>query len=215
MKKIIISFSLLITFLSPVFSADVIELKIPNSGKVTIRFMFRNGSISDPKGKAGLTTLTADMITESGTKAMSSIDIRKMIYPWAARMNSFTDKECSIFTFEVPTKYLNSFYSKVVKSLLLTPAMDKNDFDRLLSNQKNYVEQVIRQSSDEEYGKKYLENILFDGTPYSFLNEGSVSSLTSITLQDVMDLVPEFAGVCDALRCGSAVAPWSGWAALE
>ncbi len=187
MKKLIISFSFLIIFLSPVFSADVIELKIPSSGKVTMRFMFRNGSISDPKGKAGLTTLTADMIVESGTKAMSSIDIRKMIYPWAARMNSFTDKEVSIFTFEVPTKYLSSFYSKVVKPLLLTPAMDKNDFDRLLSNQKNYVEQVIRQSSDEEYGKKYLENVLFDVTPYSYLTEGSVSSLTSITLQDVID----------------------------
>ena len=63
--------------------------------------------------------------------------------------------------------------------------MDKNDFDRLLSNQKNYVEEVIRQSSDEEYGKKYLEEVLFNGTPYSHLTDGTVASLTSITLDDV------------------------------
>jgi zinc protease len=163
----------------------MVQLKIPGSGKVSLRFMFHNGSIADPKGKEGITSLTADMITESGTKKLSSTDIRKLIYPWAARMGSFTDKEVSIISFEVPSKYLNEFYNDVVKDLLLTPAMDKNDFDRLLSNQKNYVEQVIRQSSDEEYGKKYLENILFDGTPYSSLVDGSVASLATITLEDV------------------------------
>jgi zinc protease len=63
--------------------------------------------------------------------------------------------------------------------------MDKNDFDRLLSNQKNYVEEVIRQSSDEEFGKKYLENILFAGTPYSHLVEGTSASLSSMTIDDV------------------------------
>lgn len=166
-------------------AADVVQLKMPRSGKVVIRLVFRNGSVSDPKGKEGLTTLTTDMITESGTTKMNSTAIRKLIYPWAAGMSSFTDKEVSIFTFSVPTKYLQQFYNGVVKDLLLTPAMEKNDFDRLLSNQKNYVEEVIRQSSDEEYGKKYLEDVLFKGTPYSHLTDGTVSSLSSITLEDV------------------------------
>lgn len=185
-KSIIYSFLFIALFVNTAWAAEVVQLKIPNSGKVTLRFVFRNGSVSDPAGKEGLTALTADMITESGTKKMSSTDIRKMIYPWAARMSSFTDKEVSIFTFEVPSKYLQPFYT-IIKDLLLTPAMDKNDFDRLISNQRNYVEQVIRQSSDEEYGKKYLENMLFDGTPYRNLNEGSVASLTSITLEDVRE----------------------------
>ena len=165
--------------------SNFVELKIPNSGKVVIKFMFKNGSVSDPAGKEGLTDITADMIVESGTKNMTSTEIRKLIYPWSASMSSFTDKEVSIFTFEVPTKYLDQFYSTVVKQLFLFPSFDKNDFDRLLSNQKNYVEQVIRQSSDEEYGKKYLEYVLFKGTPYSHLVQGSVSSLSSITLDDV------------------------------
>ncbi len=188
MKKIFASLAILFICLSSsAFAEEIVQLKIPKSGKVTLRFVFRNGSISDPAGKEGLTALTADMIVESGTKKMSSTDIRKLIYPWAAQMSSFTDKEVSVFTFEVPTKHLQQFYSTVVKELLLHPAMDKNDYDRLLSNQKNYVEQVIRQSSDEEYGKKYLEEMIFSGTPYSHLNEGSVSSLTSITLDDVVN----------------------------
>jgi zinc protease len=187
MKKIFLTCILILTVIFNGFSSDeVIQLKMPNSGKAVIRLMFRNGSICDPAGKEGLTLLTADMITESGTKKMSSTDIRKLIYPWSARMSSFTDKEVSIFTFEVPTKYLQPFYSQVVKELLLTPSMDKNDFARLLSNQKNFVEEVIRQSSDEEYGKKYLENVLFNGMPYSHLNEGTVNSLSSISIDDVI-----------------------------
>ena len=186
MKNIILIYTFIFFILTISSSAEeVIQLKMPSSGKAVFRLVFRNGSISDPAGKEGLTELTADMITESGTKKMTSTEIRKLIYPWAARMSSFTDKEVSIFTFEVPTRYLQQFYTTVVKDLLLNPSMDKNDFDRLLSNQKNYVEEVIRQSSDEEYGKKYLEAVLFNGTPYSHLTDGSVASLSSITIDDV------------------------------
>ena len=184
MKKIISLGFIILVFLG-VKAQDIVQLKIPNSGKVTLRYVFRNGSICDPNGKEGLTSLTTDMLTESGTKKMTSTQIRKMIYPWAANMNSFTDKEVSILTFEVPTKYLNEFYTNIVRDLLLNPALAQNDFDRLLSNQKNYVEEVIRQSSDEEYGKKYLEYELFKGTPYGHLVAGSVASLSSITLDDV------------------------------
>ncbi len=192
MKKII---SLIISIVSVVSSSfaidDVTQLRMAGSGKAVIRLVFRNGSICDPAGKEGLTSLTTDMIVESGTKKMNSTEIRKLIYPWAASMGSFTDKEVSILTFQVPTKYLQQFYTSVVKELLLNPSMDKSDFDRLLSNQKNYVEEVIRQSSDEEYGKKYLEEVLFKGTPYSHLVDGTVSSLSSITLDDVKKHYPK------------------------
>src|SRR5262245_27602396 len=99
--------------------------------------MFRNGYISDLVDKKCLKELTTDMITESGTKEMNATAIRKMIYPWAGSMGSSTDKEVSIISFQVPTKYIQQFYTKIIKQLLLNPSMDKNDFDRLLSNQKN------------------------------------------------------------------------------
>ena len=184
MKKIYIAGLFLILF-TAVKAQDIVQLPIPNSGKATIRLMFRNGSVCDPAGKEGLTSLTSDMIIESGTSAMNSTTIRKMIYPWAANMGSSTDKEVSIFTFDVPTQYLDQFYTKVIRELFLHPSFEKSDFDRLLSNQQNYVEQVIRQSSDEEYGKKYLEYVLFDGTKYQQLVDGNVASLKAITIDDV------------------------------
>ena len=163
---------------------EIVQLPIPKSGKVTLRYMFRNGSICDPAGKEGLTSITTDMIVESGTSKMSSTDIRKMIYPWSASMSSSTDKEVAIISFQVPSQYLDEFYTKVVRELLLHPSFTKSDFDRLLSNQQNYVEQVIRQSSDEELGKKYLESFIFRGTPYAQLNEGNVASVKTLTVED-------------------------------
>ena len=58
---------------------EIVQLPIPKSGKVTLRYMFRNGSICDPAGKEGLTSITTDMIVESGTSKMTSTEIRKMI----------------------------------------------------------------------------------------------------------------------------------------
>jgi zinc protease len=139
----------------------------------------------DPKGKEGLTALTTQLIADGGTKKMSTTEVNKLIYPWAATIGSSTDKEVSIFTFQVPTQQLNNFYNQVVKEMILQPRMDTSDFQRHLSNQKNYVDQVIRESSDEEFGKKYLEAVIYNALPYQHLVSGTSSGLKSITIEDV------------------------------
>ena len=83
-----------------------------------------------------------------------------------------------------PTEYLGEFFS-LIQEIILHPGFKETDFDRLISNQKNYVDEVIRQSSDEEYGKKYLEYVLFKGTPYEHLTQGDSKSLASLTKDDV------------------------------
>ncbi len=165
------------------FSQEVIELKMPKSNKIVIKLMFRNGSICDPKGKEGLTELTTSLITEGGTKDLTNSQITDKIYPWSAFYSSSTDKEVSVFTFEVPKNFLEQFYP-IIKGLMLTPSFSQDDFDRVKSNQQNYVDQVIRASSDEEYSKKALEEFLFRGTNYQHLTSGTTQGLKSITLED-------------------------------
>jgi zinc protease len=165
------------------FAQEVVELK--NSGNlVVIKLMFRNGSISDPQGKEGLTQLTADLITDGGTKDLSSTQIKDKIYPWAAEFGSSVDKEVSVFTFIVHKDFLNPFY-EIVRGLMLTPSFTEEDFNRVKSNQQNYVDQVIRSSSDEEYSKKALEDFLFKGTNYQHMVSGTSAGVKSITLDDV------------------------------
>ncbi|HLP14750.1 MAG TPA: pitrilysin family protein [Bacteroidota bacterium] len=166
------------------FAQDVVELKQPNSNKVVIKLMFRNGSMSDPQGKEGLTAATANLVTEGGTKEMTYSEITDKIYPWAAEYGVHVDKEATVFTFAVHVDFLDQFYP-ILKGLILTPSFAEADFQRVMKNQQNYVDQVIRASSDEEYSKKALEDLLFRGTNYQSMVEGKSESVKGITLEDI------------------------------
>ena len=168
------------------FGQSVVELRQPNSSKIIIKLRFANGSIADPKGKEGLTAATANLITQGGTATMSFSDIQDRIYPWAAGYYAQVDKEVTTFTFMVPKDFLSEFYP-IMRDLMLAPAFADEDFQRVMKNQQNYVDQVIRASSDEEYSKKALEDLLFRGTNYQSMVQGKSASVKSITLQDIKD----------------------------
>lgn len=180
MKALIIS--ILLTGI--IMAQEVVELKQPNSAKLIVKLMFKNGSICDPSGKEGLTYTTAQLITQGGTGELSFGDIQDKIYPMAARYYSSVDKEVTIFTFEFHKDWMDQFYPIMI-DLITNPSLTQADFDRVKVNQQAYVDQVIRASSDEEYSKKALEDFLFRGTNYQHMVEGKSASVTSITLDDV------------------------------
>ena len=187
MKAIIISL-LLTGFL---MAQEVVELKQPSAAKIIVKLMFKNGSISDPAGKDGLTYTTANVITQGGTGDMSFSDIQGKIYPMAARYYSSVDKEVTVFTFEFHKDWADQFYPIMI-GLITNPAFSQSDFDRVKTNQQAYVDQVIRASSDEEYSKKALEDFLFRGTSYQHMVEGKSASVSSITLDDVKEQYKKF-----------------------
>ena len=165
-------------------AADVVELRQPRASKVVVQLQFRNGSAADPVGKEGLTYLTAQLVTEGGTKGMTAAQLKDFVYPLAAGYYARTDKEVTTFTFEFHHDHLEKFYP-MLTGLLLTPTFSEEDFQRLKSNQLNYVEQVVRASSDEDYSKLALEDQLFRGTRYQHMTRGTAAGLRSITLDDV------------------------------
>lgn len=146
--------------------------------------MFHNGSIADPSGKEGLTFMTANLITQGGTQDMSYSDIQDALYPMAAGYFASVDKEVTIFTFSFHKDFAEQFYP-ILRDVVLKPAFNESDFKRVKLNQQNYVDQVIRASSDEEYSKKALEDLLFRGTNYQHMKQGKSESVKSLTLEDV------------------------------
>ncbi|MBK9639011.1 MAG: insulinase family protein, partial [Bacteroidetes bacterium] len=79
---------------------------------------------------------------------------------------------------------LDKFYP-ILAGLIQTPRFDEEDFKRVKSNQQNYVDEVIRTSSDEEYSKKTLEDFLFRGTNYQHPVAGTTNGVMNCTLEDV------------------------------
>ena len=187
MKALIISF--LLTGI--IMAQQIVELKQPNSAKIIVKFMFKNGSMSDPTGKEGLTYTTAQLITQGGTGEMSFGDIQDNIYPMAASYTSSVDKEVTIFTFEFHKDWMEKFYP-IMTGLITNPSLSQNDFDRVKLNQQAYVDQIIRASSDEDYSKKALEDFLFRGTNYQHMIQGKSASVASITLDDVKNHFKNF-----------------------
>jgi zinc protease len=168
----------------PAAAQEVVELKQPAAGKLIVKLMFRNGSVSDPKGREGLTSLTADLVTEGGTDKLTASQIKEMIYPMAATYYSTVDKEVTIFTFAFHRDFAERFYP-ILKGLVLTPSFKEGDFSRVKKNHQNYVDQVIRASSDEEYSKLLLEGQVFRGTSYEYPVAGKSAGVSAVTLEDV------------------------------
>ena len=165
---------------------NVTNLEKKGSKKIVVKVRFDNGSVVDPAGKEGLTAMTASTMMEGGTKDFTKEQINDMIYPMAAYYYGNTDKEVTTFTFAFPKDFIDEFYP-IMTGLILSPTFNEPDFDRIKSNTLNYLTQVIRASSDEEFSKMALEEMLFKGTPYSHMVIGTVDGVESITLDDVKE----------------------------
>ena len=163
---------------------EVVELKQANSNKVVFKVRFTNGSVSDPAGKQGLTYATASLMSQGGAGGVSYADIQDMLHPWAASYYAAVDKQVTTFTFQVPAAFVDEFYP-ILKNVLLVPDFTDKDFSRVMKNQQNYVDQVVRASSDEDYSKFALEHQLFRGGNMQHLRQGTSESVTSISLEDI------------------------------
>ncbi len=184
-----LTISLLLAVAASLFSAsvlamDVIELKQANSNKVVFKIRFENGSIADPDDKPGLTYATASLMAQGGAGGKSYPEIQDIMQPWAAFYYLTIDKQVATFTFQVPADFVNEFYP-LLKNALLAPNFEEADFSRIMKAQQNYVDQVVRASSDEDYSKFALEHLLFRGGNMQHLLQGTSASVKTITLDDI------------------------------
>lgn len=160
---------------------------LPNrSPLVSMRIQFLTGAMDDPAGKEGLAQLTAAMIAQGGSRALTYEQIVEQFYPLAVGFGAQVDKEMTTFGGTTHRDNLDKYFS-IVRQMLLEPGFREDDFKRLKEDQINYISVGLRQSNDEELGKERLYNLIYKNTPYEHLNAGTLSSLERITLQDVKD----------------------------
>ncbi len=69
----------------------------PANPIVSFRLVFHTGSVDDPKGKEGLTSLTADVLSEGGTQSLTSAQLLEALFPMAAELSATADKEFTVF----------------------------------------------------------------------------------------------------------------------
>src|SRR5918993_296277 len=141
-------------------STKIASVLLPNrSPLVTFRLQFISGAAADPKGKEGVAALTAAMLAQGGSRAMTYEQIVEAMYPMATSVGSQIDKEMTVFQGATHIDNLDKYYS-LISQMLLEPGFRQDDFNRLKSDSINYLKVSLRESNDEELGKEYLYNLI-------------------------------------------------------
>lgn len=162
----------------------MVLLPVEDDPTISFRLMFKVGSQNDPAGKEGLASITASMISDAASENYAYEDILERLYPMASSISSQVDKEMTVIYGRAHKDNLDDYYT-LLKDVVLNPAFDEADFDRVKKNQLSYVERSLRYSQDEELGKEVLYSFIFEGTPYAHNEEGTVAGINAITLDDV------------------------------
>src|SRR5437764_5184265 len=159
-------------------------LEPSRSPLVSFRILFMTGSASDPAGKEGVASLTAAMLAQGGSRALSYDQIVEAMYPLATSFGWQTDKEMTVFSGTTHADNLEKYYG-LIRDMLLDPGFRDDDFARLKEDAINFLKVSLRQGNDEELGKEHLYNVIYAGHPYGHHNVGRVSSLEKMTVDDV------------------------------
>jgi zinc protease len=159
-------------------------LQKSQSPLINVKLLFNGGSAQDPAGKEGLAALTAALLTDAGSAALTIEEIEERLYPIAGSFGARTDKEMTVITGVIHRDNWQRFLN-IVLPQLLTPGWRAEDFERLKTHQQNALVQDLRSSNEEELGKERLQANIFRGTPYGHVALGTEAGLRSITLDDV------------------------------
>jgi len=157
---------------------------IPSSNTVSFRFVFTSGSTDDPKGKKGLSLLTAALITQGGTQDLSYSKIVDNLFPTAASVDFDMDRDQTVFYGRVHKDHLKKYY-KIFSDILLFPRLSQKDFDRIKEQQKSALTLNLRGNDDEELGKAALALAMYGDHPYGAPVLGTKSGIEAITLDDI------------------------------
>jgi zinc protease len=165
-------------------ATKTVFLPSPNNPLAAIRIFFHVGSVDDPKGKEGLAALTAEMIGRGGSQARTYSELLDALYPLAANIRVYSDKESVVFEGMVHRDNLEKF-GDLLAQQILTPRFADEDFTRNRQDALDYITKTLRGNDDEDLGKQAMATVLYQGHPYGYPSQGTVAGLQAITLDDV------------------------------
>jgi predicted Zn-dependent peptidase len=145
--------------------------------------VINNGSDTDPAAKAGLASLTADVLDE-GTKSRTALEIAEELDFLGANLgsNAFTDG--SSVTLSCMAKHLERSL-KVYADVLVNPTFPQKDFDRL--KQQRLTGLLQQKDRPTTIASLAFNKVLYgDAHPYGMNSTGSEESLKGMTRDDIV-----------------------------
>lgn len=160
---------------------EVLGTKTQETPTVALKISFPAGSRYVAEGKEGLSELTAQMLNEQTTLHSSEV-LQQELDQLGSSVSFNAGVYQSSLVISSLTKNLDKTI-KIAKEMLFQPAFDADDFDRL----KNQSIQgaIYSQQKPAWLAAQATKQVMYQGSLFSRVSEGSMESLSSLTLEDV------------------------------
>lgn len=153
----------------------------------TISILIKAGSSLDPKGKEGLTRLLfKSMIT--GTRKRDFITLFSEIESIGASLDVYTTKDFTILNMELLSKnFIKGI--EILSDIILNPLFREEEIEKEIEKAHN----IIKDERDDPAlvaTRSFIE-LIFQNTPYAHPSIGYISTIESITHDDITRLYRE------------------------
>ena len=149
---------------------------------VSAAFMFRTGAAMDPPGKAGLASLTAEMLDE-GAGARDALAIAAELEQLGADLWVGSGRDASQLSVQAPRETFHQAMA-IAADVLARPRLGDADWRRVQADRRTGV--VQRRDQPEAVVNVVSDRILFgDNHPYGQPVDGLERSIDALTLDDI------------------------------
>lgn len=156
----------------------------PGAGPVLeLRFVIDGGSRDDPRGREGLSHVMLTSMLEGSAGGISYPERARLLYPMAAALSGYVGREQTVLVARVHRDHVAAFYP-LLRGVLLEPAFDAVDVDRVRTRALSSLTQDLRGADDEELGKQTLQAMLYEGGSREHPELGTESGLSTIRAPD-------------------------------
>lgn len=162
----------------------VVRMEAPGSGALDVRVAFRVGSAHDPRGKEGITALTARLMAAGATARRTWPELLAALYPLGAAVKVDVGAEQVVFSGRCRPAHAETFIAALAE-LLTVPALSAADLRRVRAETRTELVDGLRASDDEALSRAVLDLALHEGHPYGHLPSGHVRFLDEVTATDV------------------------------
>jgi zinc protease len=150
---------------------------------VYYRMLIRTGASNEPAEKAGLASLTCDVMRK-GTGMLNSQDLAEKIDFLGADLEAAADRDYSTLTAQARAQDKDVILG-LMADVALHPAFTQDEVDRA----KSQTQAAIRQSRDDPgtVADEHLAALIHGKHPYARSVSGDESSVGGLTRQDLVD----------------------------
>lgn len=148
---------------------------------VNLNLVVKSGGALDPAGKAGLASLTADMLDE-GTSSRSAATIADGLAGIGASLSLSAGWDSSTASLRTLTRHLDTAL-QVYADIITNPAFPDQELETRRDTLRNV--QKIMGDRAESVADVVVNRVLYGDHPYGHALQGDVASLGRITREDV------------------------------